>query len=405
MSSNISYDEIPLNYIDPSSNKSNIKPNNVVSIENLDDLDNYVLKAPKKGRIYKGANWTAYNRENLGSIPLLSNKSENVLINNNPNRLGFNTQSDRFCKLNDSIRLNYPGPGSYSIPVTTSSSTINMSTSSKKGEYDKFLEENKRFDDPKLYYEKFYPGPGKYDSKTISELAVKNDRYKALFNHTYAMSLKMPQDKPGPGCYDFNLDKIKYNKDYLGFESNFKSTSVRFKNKSKIKNLSSQIQVPGPGQYFINTVDKIETDNKKSNFFFSEHTPKEENLLSKYLMKRAEDSKSKTYNVPGPGSYELSKPIGKEYKEQMFYDNNSNNLMNKKTEKLNETDDILLNKIKPKINEYYSTYKKPVKDSYCFLSKRHEEISKLHVPGPAYYSPNIQASKSNFNRNDQKLWI
>ena len=49
---------------------------NVVSLENLNDVNESVFqKTTKKGKLFKGPNWTAYNKENLGSIPRNIEKS------------------------------------------------------------------------------------------------------------------------------------------------------------------------------------------------------------------------------------------------------------------------------------------------------------------------------------------
>ena len=43
---------------------------NVVTLDNLNEVDEkFFRKTTHKGKLFKGPNWTAYNKENLGSIP------------------------------------------------------------------------------------------------------------------------------------------------------------------------------------------------------------------------------------------------------------------------------------------------------------------------------------------------
>ena len=39
---------------------------NIVTLDNLNELgENFFLKTTHKGKLFKGSNWTAYNKENL----------------------------------------------------------------------------------------------------------------------------------------------------------------------------------------------------------------------------------------------------------------------------------------------------------------------------------------------------
>ena len=70
---------------------------------------NFILRSPTKGRLYRGSNWNAYNRESLGSIP---RSSENILFKDksNENKVAFSSQVGRFTTRNQSEKYTYPGP-------------------------------------------------------------------------------------------------------------------------------------------------------------------------------------------------------------------------------------------------------------------------------------------------------
>ena len=66
----------------------------VISLEEEVE-QNFMLKSPPKGKIYRGPNWNAYNRESLGSIP---RSSENILFRDksHENKIAFSSQTGRF---------------------------------------------------------------------------------------------------------------------------------------------------------------------------------------------------------------------------------------------------------------------------------------------------------------------
>jgi hypothetical protein len=72
------------------------------------------LKSPRKGRIIKGSNWNAFNRQSLGSIP---RKIENILFKDKSEQSikAFLSQKVRFEDFNkiESVKYSYPGPGKY----------------------------------------------------------------------------------------------------------------------------------------------------------------------------------------------------------------------------------------------------------------------------------------------------
>jgi hypothetical protein len=247
--------------------------NNIVSLENLDEIqDKYLLRAPRKGKLIKGPNWTAYNRENLGTIP---RKMEKVLIEdkNNKERLGFSCQTERFATRAQSVKNMFPGPGAYQTikdPVNTTSSS-----QSTRGFGNGFASLSDRFDDPKFYYDKFLPGPGQYkinDKISIKSDIDKNIHFKSLYDNTKVKSLMIKQEMPGPGFYN---PILLTNLETRGPLSSFKSNVTRFRRDNKSA-------FPGPGKYNPN---KIEEDKKGKtlSYFFRETVPKKEDPLLKYI--------------------------------------------------------------------------------------------------------------------------
>ena len=87
---------------------------NIVSLENLNEIYKDLFRktttttTTSKGKVFKGSNWTAYNKENLGSIP---QKIEKALIKDkkNTSKIGFSSTSKRFFqkkkKIQDQVHI------------------------------------------------------------------------------------------------------------------------------------------------------------------------------------------------------------------------------------------------------------------------------------------------------------
>jgi hypothetical protein len=135
-----------------------------------------------------------------------------------------------------------------------------------------------RFDDPKSYYEKFYPGPGQYKDSTSSVSPDKmNYRFRSLYASKDTKSLKVEKSKPGPGYYNPILPNLlqKEHPDKPNFF--FVSQDVRLKGIfGKQDN-----KVPGPGKYFKHNFDYANTLDRTSYFF--KQNVKSEDPLEKHL--------------------------------------------------------------------------------------------------------------------------
>ena len=219
--------------------------NNIVTLENLNEIViNLMNKTTTKGKLFKGPNWTAYNKENLGSIP---QKIEKALIegknNKNLTKIGFNTQSERFFPKKNKEKN--PGPGSYNI----SKDLTRTSTSfySSKGFGNGFVSQSDRFNNSSLYYSKYSPGPGEYQPQEIGTIGYKVSKSllaKSLYNNKKNVSLKNRNYTPGPGQYNIN-NNFKWNQLYKS--SFFASNAPRFNKriKDKIPDLIFTVPVSG----------------------------------------------------------------------------------------------------------------------------------------------------------------
>ena len=77
---------------------------NIVTLDNLNELgEKFFRKTTHKGKLYKGPNWTAYNKENLGSIPRTVEKAL-VEDKKGMTKVGFSTQTERFFPKIDSAK-------------------------------------------------------------------------------------------------------------------------------------------------------------------------------------------------------------------------------------------------------------------------------------------------------------
>ena len=277
------------------------KASNIVSIENFEEMnENFKLKAPKKGKIYRGSNWNAYNRENLGSIP---RNTENILIKDHDayKKVGFTSQSERFCSRTQTIKYAFPGPGTYSKEKTW---VKNDPSFSSKGFGNGFVSTKDRFEDLKEFNDKYCPGPGNYktdESSSLSRDISTSISYKSLYNAKSVKSLKLHKDLPGPGYYNPIIMARDFDKTQKNFY--FKSENERFI-KSRLEDF------PGPGKYFKKNKDTKIIENTVSYFF---KTPLEKILTLEDKLINAK----KVSTLPGPGAYDLTTDILKKIENKL----------------------------------------------------------------------------------------
>jgi len=311
-----------------------INPNNILSLENMENNhENYILKAPRKGKIIRGPVCTAYKRQNLGSIP---RKTENILIDElklQRTQRGFSSQSERFAHSytkSDTLKYQFPGPGTYTTVKKFDYVVNDSSHHSSKGFGNGFASNTSRFEDCKEYYDKFLPGPGSYKSEYSTSLITnlnKTLNYKSLYNKTSTKPLKVTPSNPGPGTYNPLLlnKKSDFNE---GENHYFKSENERFKKVPK--------SALGPGKYFrenndfiipksplktknymnnaddgdmmnlYNTDNDFVKANRTSSYFFKNPSEKSENVIDKYI-KTKNPLNNRKIETPGPGKYDIKK--------------------------------------------------------------------------------------------------
>jgi hypothetical protein len=417
----------------------------VVSIENTDEINsnpNFYLRSPNRGKIYRGPNWNAFNRESLGSIP---RHTENILFKNknNEQKLGFNSQSERFNKKSETIKYSFPGPGRYNLnsnSTTNTNTNVSLDSSistnlpltnpsfSTKGYGNGFISQSNRFDDKHEFYEKYYPGPGHYTNKTALSFdreLKNNKRYQSLYNIKESKSLKIFQDIPGPGFYN-PIIPIELKHEMMDNENKHSfGGGDRFKELSHLKEKNN---FPGPGKYSV--YGSFVKNPDKTSFFFKNINPDEsddtykfvkEDLINKYINTSGNEmkkSRPKKFSVPGPGEYNLYTYINNEGGNGNGNRNSptiKKNLIpekEKEIEKQKEKEIERINLMKSLKKENYSEYKSPFENnkkgiSSVFLSHSPKEdyVRLKHVPGPTYYNPLLMPVKMNFNQNEDKLWI
>ena len=199
---------------------------NIVSIENFDDVkETFNRKIKKKGKLRLGTYWSAYNRENLGTIP---RKVENIIINERTDdtKKGFLSNTGRFSQRTQSVKYNFPGPGSYSNDTSTIDKS-GISVYSSKGYGSGFISQTDRFDTYKEYRDMYNPGPSDYNivKNDLGKKVDKSIKHNSLFKKSENISLKENFLTPGPGFYD-TTQLVSANNTTNNFF--FKSTSKRF---------------------------------------------------------------------------------------------------------------------------------------------------------------------------------
>ena len=83
---------------------------------------------------------------------------------------------------------NNPGPGSYNLCGDMDFTRTSSSFYSSKGLGNGFVSTSDRFDDSKLYYCKYAPGPGEYcpeSNKTLEHEVACSILGKSLYNNPY----------------------------------------------------------------------------------------------------------------------------------------------------------------------------------------------------------------------------
>jgi len=376
----------------------------VISLE--DEVEqNFVLRSPLKGKVYRGANWNAYNRESLGSIP---RNSENILFKDKSqeNKVAFSSQVGRFSEKNQSEKFSFPGPGKYLVTSISEKNPKNPSHSNKG--YGGFISTTDRFDSLREYYQKFYPGPSDYKKDhTFIASKVSNSRlFKSMYYQDENKSLKKSKEKPGPGYYN-PIMPILQMKEQENKKENYYFTS----NQNQRPPIELNTISPGPARYYLNDLKNFNyvKDPDKTSYFFKDKVPEREEACDKYLVQKKYPKKKL---IPGPGDYDLKSEIGK---LKYDYSNLNKKIISEKDrerdrakEKELEEINVLKSIKKEAFMPYVSPFenlKKSARSVFLSKSPRDDYLKINHVPGPSYYQANKPDYRVSFNWNTDKIWI
>ena len=273
-----------------------------------------------------------------------------------------------------------------------------------------------------IYYQrdlnnKYYPGPGDYDTEDYLNYKKNQLRYESLFKSKSSFSLinrNNAKYKVGPGSYNiFKIQPVKG-----GTFSKLKKFNS-FEKKSENNNV-------GPGYFDLPGGIKIHERFRKNHVFMVE-PEKEENLEKKYGINRIEIVK-KDDDINKFGEYNVIPRWNERDKTKNF----NNDWINKKlltkikeeTLKGNIVDlegNLDINNKNKKQDIYYWA-KNVMEDLKCGKEKAMKKkgaytfsrIPKLirednNYPGPGYYQPEkvikVIKTKKEFNINSGKHWI
>ena len=390
---------------------------NIVSLENLNEIYKDLFRktttttTTSKGKVFKGSNWTAYNKENLGSIP---QKIEKALIKDkkNTSKIGFSSTSKRFFQKKEKN----PGPGSYNISKAMTHTSTSFHSNKEFG--NSFISKSDRFNNSSLFYSKYTPGPGEYEKENIGSLAYnvsKSLRGKSLYNSKKNQSMKKRLLTPGPGHYNIDND-FKWNKFYKS--SVFVSKVPRFKKKEDNK-------IPDPGkyykdEYFVDIKDKYNNNDGKESFYFRKAKEKQVDLLKKYKIQteqkpndakfKLQNKKGKIYNIHNDlfNPFTLNKQDIFIHKTKTFTKEISKKEDNEEKNKYLMTSSGLSNNFIDNSMEYIHKilHKNKKPDIFKLNAPRwKKDDNEFKNPGPAYYHPKTQYKVLSFNRNNEDFIV
>ena len=390
---------------------------NIVSLENLNEIYKDLFRktttttTTSKGKVFKGSNWTAYNKENLGSIP---QKIEKALIKDkkNTSKIGFSSTSKRFFQKKEKN----PGPGSYNISKAMTHTSTSFHSNKEFG--NSFISKSDRFNNSSLFYSKYTPGPGEYEKENIGSLAYnvsKSLRGKSLYNSKKNQSMKKRLLTPGPGHYNIDND-FKWNKFYKS--SVFVSKVPRFKKKEDNK-------IPDPGkyykdEYFVDIKDKYNNNDGKESFYFRKAKEKQVDLLKKYKIQteqkpndakfKLQNKKCKIYNIHNDlfNPFTLNKQDIFIYKTKTFTKEIPKKEDNEEKNKYLMTSSGLSNNFIDNSMEYIHKilHKNKKPDIFKLNAPRwKKDDNEFKNPGPAYYHPKTQYKVLSFNRNNEDFIV
>ena len=311
-------------------------------------------------------------------------------------KIAFVSQSERLFNQTSKDQMNSPGPGAYNLSHNILTTSVSFS---RKGYGTGFLSKVQRFDDRRVYNERYKPGPGQYKSDHYLSMhhSVEISRKgQSLYNAKASESLKKKWIYPGPTTYDPSLLETE---GYDGISNVFKSNVQRFKAKNNTN--------PGPGTYddknyaWFRPKKKV-VHIKTGGEIRREFKELEKNNLVTEVKEKSKEPKVKRSPLKQQKNFSNYK---NEAKEKILQ---HNILPSKHDVALIKSSVTINNKEMSKDEQDNFTYEivpnyKQI-DKFKLASPRWKKSkSDLKVPGPAYYSPKTIESKLSFNQNSNNF--
>ena len=355
-------------------------------------------KKQKYGKIFKGTNYPAYQKQSLGSIP---SKYDSFLFQKHDSPQKF--QNDKKISFQNGKNISYEIYGNtvkfsfyprYKKIIEDNLNETNLYRNNKKyfggeGRFNNIIYRD-------LINNKYYPGPGQYE---IIEEKIPNYRYKSLFNTNKNYSLiNKDLNIIGPGSYDCNIPKSEK---YIIF-----GKEKKFPNYNTLFPINKDDIFIGPGLFDIPSGLIIHNKNKLSPVFI-QNTKKKIDLEKKYIVNEIIEKDKKEQNEENENKIIIQK------KEEDWIKNELNKRINERNRQLklhksNKTYDEL-NNFRLKIYEY-SNQKENVNKGFALNNEpKFKNYNINHVPGPCYYNyENIIKSiknKKSFHTKIKDFWI
>jgi hypothetical protein len=366
------------------------------SVENF----NSVVKKNKFGKIFKGTNYPAFQKQTLGTIPSKYDsflfqkqsppekfKSERIKIFESPKYYSYelygNTVKFSFFPKNNE-------------KIEQSENQLNSFNNNNK----KYFGGENRFNNiiyRDLEINKYYPGPGQYE---INEETLPKYKYNSIFSSKRNYSLINKEiNNLGPGSYTYKFPKSE--------KKIIFSKEKKYPKYNSIFNNDPDDTLIGPGFFDFPSCFEIHNKDRLSPFFINK--PKKKiNLEKKYIIDEINEKQNKEWSLNDdmPIFVKQSQDdwIKSELNKRMKNDNNKLLKKNKSISAYNE-----LNAFRIRMHEY-SIQKGKVNKGFALNNEpKFKTINKKHVPGPCYYNcENIIKSmknKKNFHTKIKDFWI
>lgn len=352
------------------------------------------------GKIYKGTNYPAYQKQSLGSIPskydsfLFQKKDSPQKFKNDKKIIFQNGKNYSYELYGNTVKFSFFPRNNKIIEYNLYDNNLKSNNNKKyfggEGRFNNIIYRD-------LLNNKYYPGPGQYET---FEEKVPNYKFKSLFNSNKNYSLiNKEKNNIGPGTYNYDIPKSEKNI-IFGKEKKFPNYNTLFPiNKDDI--------YIGPGLFDIPSGFDIHNKNKLSPVFI-QNSEKKIDLEKKYILNDINDTKDEYKKQENEENINI---IHK--KDEDWIKNELNKRIKERNKKFknhksNKTYDEL-NNFRVKLYEY-SNQKENVNKGFALNNEpKFKSYNINHVPGPCYYNyENIIKSmknKKSYHTKIKDFWI